>query len=130
MPDVVLIRPGCTDFDEQHRIQGTLELPLNDRGHEQVAALVGQLQDGLIEVVYTSPGEPARSTADAIGEELGVPVKEIDGLHNLDHGLWQGLQIEDIKRKFPKVFKQWLSVWVRMLRIPSENMLRSHSLLM
>ena len=44
MPDVVLIRPGCTDFDEQNRIQGVLDLPLNHRGHAQVLGLVAQLQ--------------------------------------------------------------------------------------
>ena len=32
MLQIVLIRPGTTDFDEQGRIQGTLDIPLNERG--------------------------------------------------------------------------------------------------
>lgn len=107
MPQVVLIRPGCTDFDEQHRIQGALDLPLNSRGEEQVAHVVDQLRDVPLEVIFTAPGEPARSTAAAIGQSLGVPVKELERLRNLDQGLWQGLQVEDVRRKYPKVFKQW-----------------------
>jgi broad specificity phosphatase PhoE len=107
MPEVVLIRPGCTDFDEQNRIQGVLDLPLNHRGHAQVLGLVAQLQGASLDVVFTAPSEPARSTALAICEQCRVSLKEVDDFRNLDHGLWQGLQVDDIRRKYPKVFKQW-----------------------
>jgi len=107
MSHVVLIRPGCTDFDEQNRIQGSLDLPLNARGQEQLRTILDSLSDVPLDLIYASPCEPARSTAAAVAAELGIPVKEIDQLRNLNHGLWQGLQIDDIRRKFPKVFKQW-----------------------
>src|SRR5580704_14077770 len=107
MPDVVLIRPGCTDFDEQNRIQGVLDLPLNHRGHAQVLGLVAQLQGVSLDVVFTAPSEPARSTALAICEQCRASIKEVDDFRNLDHGLWQGLQVDDVRRKYPKVFKQW-----------------------
>jgi broad specificity phosphatase PhoE len=107
MPDVVLIRPGCTDFDEQNRIQGVLDLPLNHRGHAQVLGLVAQLQGVALDVVFTAPSEPARSTALAICEQCRASLKEVDDFRNLDHGLWQGLQVDDVRRKYPKVFKQW-----------------------
>jgi probable phosphoglycerate mutase len=107
MATVVLIRPGCTDFDEQQRIQGALDLPLNKRGEEQVRQLASEMQSVPLEIIYTSPCEPARSTAAAIGLSLGIPVKELEGLRNFDQGLWQGLQVDDIRRKHPKVFKQW-----------------------
>jgi phosphoserine phosphatase len=107
MPDVVLIRPGCTDFDEQNRIQGVLDLPLNHRGHAQVLGLVAQLQGVDLDVVFTAPSEPARSTGLAICEQCGAPLKDVDDFRNLDHGLWQGLQVDDVRRKYPKVFKQW-----------------------
>lgn len=104
---VVLIRPCCTDFDEQNRVQGRLSLPLNSRGEAQLQELAEQLQNSPMEVIYTSRCEPARSTAAALGESLGLTVKEMDELDNLDQGLWQGLQVEDLRRKHPKVFRQW-----------------------
>ena len=107
MSEIVLIRPGCTDFDEQKRIQGTLDLPLNSRGQEQVQQIVEQLHDIPLEAIYTSESEPARSTAEAIGDSLDVPVKNNEGLANLNQGLWQGLQIDEVRRKYPKSFKQW-----------------------
>lgn len=107
MTEVVLIRPGSTDFDEQHRIQGSLDLPLNARGEQQVADIVEQLRGVPLEVLCTAPGEPARSTAEAVGRNLAVSVKKIEALRNLHQGLWQGLQIDDLRRKHPKVFKRW-----------------------
>jgi broad specificity phosphatase PhoE len=107
MSNILLIRPGCTDFDEQHRIQGTLDLPLSARGQEQLARLLKELQQTPIDVLYTSPCEPARSTAAAIAAVRGLPIKEIEGLYNVNHGLWQGLKMDEVRRKHPKVFKQW-----------------------
>ncbi len=107
MAQIVLIRPGCTEFDEQQRIQGNLDLPLSSGGRQQVERLLAELAQVEIDVLFSSPCEPARSTADALGSARGLAVKEIEGLHNVDHGLWQGLKVEDVRRKHPKVFKQW-----------------------
>jgi probable phosphoglycerate mutase len=107
MPDVVLIRPGCTDFDDQKRIQGALDLPLNPRGQEQVQQVVRQLRDVPLDLVLCAPCDPCRATALAVSEECGAAFKEIADLRNLDYGLWQGLQVDDVRRKYPKVFKQW-----------------------
>lgn len=107
MTTVLVVRPGSTDFDEQNRVQGDLELPLNRRGTEQVRTVTSGFQDVKVEVVYASSCDPARTTAQTIGRMLGVPVKLCDGLHNIDQGLWQGLPVEEIRRKFPKAFRQW-----------------------
>jgi probable phosphoglycerate mutase len=107
MSGIILIRPGCTDFDEQHRIQGELDLPLNNRGRAQLCRLVERLRSFPIEQILAAPGEPALSTAETLGAEIGVPVKEVEGLRNLNQGLWQGLTIEEVRRKYPKVAKQW-----------------------
>jgi len=107
MSTIILVRPGSNDFDEQQRIQGTLDLPLNARGEQQVRQILQDLHSVPLDVIYASPSEPARTTAARLGEELGVPVKELDDLRNICHGLWQGLHFEEVRRKHPKVFKQW-----------------------
>ena len=107
MPTVVLIRPGCTDFDRDDRIQGTLDLPMNAEGEEQVKTLVSKIGNYGIETIITSSSEPALSTAEQLGENLDIPVKEKEGLENLNLGLWQGLEFEEVRRKYPKLLKQW-----------------------
>ena len=107
MSEVILVRPGQTDFDEQHRIQGGLDLPLNKRGQQHVAAVIHQLNSLEIDVILCGPGEPARSTAEELARALDVPVKERKELRNLDQGLWQGLQLDEVRRKYPRLLKQW-----------------------
>ena len=107
MAQIVLIRPGCTEFDEQHRIQGNLDLPLSTGGRQQVEQLLADLSHVEIDWLFSSPCEPARSTAEALGATRGLPVREVEGLYNVNLGLWQGLKVDDVRRKHPKVFKQW-----------------------
>jgi broad specificity phosphatase PhoE len=108
MTQVVLIRPGATSYDEQHRIQGVLDLPLTERGRAEVAALAEQLSGCQLAAMYCGPGESVLKTAEAVGRAVGLRPKRVDDLRNLDQGLWQGLQVEEIKRRNPKVFRQWL----------------------
>ena len=72
MSTVVLIRAGSTDYDDQHRILGTLDVPINTRGVEQVREIVRQLQAKSLkpECILTSPDDPANGTAYAIAEAI------------------------------------------------------------
>jgi probable phosphoglycerate mutase len=107
MQTILLIRPGWTDFDEQNRLQGVLDLPLSPVGEQQVRSIVEELKQVELDVLYTGPNQPARRSAEMIAAGLGIRVRVRDGLRNLDFGLWQGLHLDEIRRKFPKVFRQW-----------------------
>ena len=80
MSRVLLIRPGATAFDEQHRVQGILDLPLSDRGRVETPR---RQVHGLacIDVVDTGIGmDPARvdgyfkafQQGDARSDGLGI----------------------------------------------------------
>src|SRR5574340_1683955 len=107
MLQIVLIRPGSTDYDQQHRIQGALDIPLNEQGRAEVAQLVEQLRGLGLQMVYAPPCEPAQQTAAAIGEGLGIKLKKLDRMQNLDYGLWQGMLLEDVRQKQSKAYRQW-----------------------
>jgi broad specificity phosphatase PhoE len=108
MTQVVLIRPGATIYDEQNRIQGVLDIPLSDRGREEVASLAKLLVVLDLSALYCGPGESVLRTAEAVGKSLSLRPKQIPELRNLDQGLWQGLQVEEVKRRNLKVYRQWL----------------------
>jgi broad specificity phosphatase PhoE len=112
MTQIVLIRPGATVYDEQNRVQGILDIPLSERGRAEVAHLAERLAkpcaEGALAALYCGPGESVVRTAEAIGKALGLRPKRIDELRNLDQGLWQGLQLDEIKRRNVRVFRQWL----------------------
>lgn len=103
---IALIRPGATDFDDQGRIKGTLDLPLNEHGFEQVGKMAEEIQALPLSVIYCSPCQAAQQTAEAIAAKSGVRVKTLDGLANVDHGLWHGRLIEEVRQTQPRVYRQ------------------------
>jgi broad specificity phosphatase PhoE len=112
MSQVILIRPGATLYDEQNRVQGVLDIPLSERGHGEVVRMAQEisasLRDSSLTALYCGPGENTIRTAEIVGKVVGVRAKRINEFRNLDQGLWQGLQIDEIKRRNTKLFRQWL----------------------
>ena len=107
MVRIILVLPGATDYDDEQRIQGTLDIPLNAQGDAEVACIIDDLSDRDIEAVYSPACEPARQTAETIAAALGVKHKKLSGLKNLNQGLWQGMTVEEVRRKHPKAYRQW-----------------------
>jgi len=107
MLEIVLIRPGCTDYDLQGRIQGNLDVPLNEQGRAEMARVLEEVRGLGIEVVYAAAGEPAIEAGQLVAEAVGAKLKKLDRVHNLNMGLWQGILIEDVRLKQPKVYRQW-----------------------
>ncbi len=104
---IVLAHPGATDFDDQGRIKGNLDIPLSPSGIHQVDQSAVELQDSGISVVYCGPGMANEGTASMIAKEAGARVKKIDAFVNLDHGLWHGKLVDEVKVNQPKVYRQW-----------------------
>jgi probable phosphoglycerate mutase len=107
MVRIVLIRPGSTDYDTQGRIQGQLDIPLADQGKREVAEATACLKEHNLTALYSSLCRAAQETAELIGAGLKLKPKTLERLQNLDHGLWQGMLIDEVKHKQPKVYKQW-----------------------
>ena len=109
MTIVAVVRPGWTDFDEQHRLIGSLDLPLNSRGEAQLATLIERLKalSKPPDAIVCGTVQPAKGTAAAIAEAFDLTVRESEEFANLDLGLWQCSTIEDIGRRMSRIFHQW-----------------------
>lgn len=91
MTTLVLVRHGVTDWNEQGRLLGWAEIPLNERGRAQAAAAGAALRDLPIAAVLASPQRRAQDTAAIIGAALGLPVETDPDLAEVWVGHWQGL---------------------------------------
>ncbi len=107
MLKVILVRPGATEFDEQRRIQGSLDLPLTESGVDQVARTAVELAGEPIEHVYTAPCTAGKETAKVLVQNRRIRITELESLRNLDHGLWHGKLIDEVKRQQPRVYRMW-----------------------
>lgn len=108
---VLLIRPGATEFDDQGRIKGNLDMPMSEHGHQQVRTLADQIAEFPLKTIYTSPCQSARETAETLalnpaGRGRNVAIKVIDSFRNIDHGLWHGKLLEELKRNHPRLYRQ------------------------
>lgn len=107
MVQVLLIRPGATEYDQQGRVQGTLDVPLCEDGRQEVERMAEELRGQPVAALYASPCQSAAQTAETIGNALNLKAKTIDKLQNLNQGLWQGLLVDEVKTKQPRVYKLW-----------------------
>ncbi len=103
---VLLVRPGATEFDDQGRIKGSLDMPMSDRGRQQVDSLAEELSDVRVKTIYIGPCESARETADRLAKGRDVRVKVVEAFRNIDHGLWHGKLIDELRRNHPRLYRQ------------------------
>src|SRR5205807_4562754 len=106
MVQMLVVRAGATEFDEQGRIKGTLDIPLSDAGQGQVGRLIADMHATTINHIYASPCRSARQTAELLAADHKLKVKTINELQNLDHGLWHGKLVDEVRVSQPKVFRQ------------------------
>ena len=107
MLEVMLIRPGSTTFDGEGRIKGSLDIPLSMLGIAQAEVLAKNLAEVKLDCIYVSPSESAQQSAKHIAEYNFCRQKTLDCLRNLNHGLWQGKLVSEVKRLQPKVYRQF-----------------------
>ncbi len=105
---LVIVPAGLTDWQEEGRLVGNANLPLNERGKEQAYRWAEQLKEEEVDVMYSYVSGPAKETAGIISKELKVKAKENENLSDINLGLWQGMCMSEIKQRHPKVYKQWI----------------------
>jgi broad specificity phosphatase PhoE len=103
---IYLIRHGQTRSNATRYIMGSSNEDLDEKGREQVYRLSPRLAVVPLATVYTSPLQRALSTAEIIaGPHRLKPQMEQD-LIEINVGDWQGLHIDEIKRRWPDLWQQ------------------------
>ncbi len=104
---IVLVKPGVTDFDAQGRIMGTLDVPLSDSGIAQAQGVAAEFAGVEISAVYSGPCLAAQQTAVEITAHSRVRPRVEAKLKNVDMGLWQGRELDELKSNQPRFVRQW-----------------------
>ncbi|HHW39760.1 MAG TPA: histidine phosphatase family protein [Syntrophomonadaceae bacterium] len=104
-----LVRHGETKWNREEVFRGQIDVELNERGREQ-ARLTAQALAGLkLAAIYASPLSRAQETARIIAEPHGLPVGILEGLNDLDYGNWQGLSHQEVRERYPELYREWAS---------------------
>lgn len=104
---VFAIRHGETAWNRDKRIQGQLDVPLNDIGRLQAQRLGEVLAGEGIDVIYSSDLGRAQETAAAAAAALGQPVQLNPGLRERRFGVFQGQTWQEIAERWPDHSERW-----------------------
>lgn len=104
---VLAIRHGETAWNVDTRIQGQLDIPLNDTGHWQAGRLAAAVADEGLHAIYASDLQRAHQTAQAISKATGLPVTLDRGLRERGFGSFEGHTYQEIETRWPEESMRW-----------------------
>ena len=104
---IIAIRHGETAWNVDSRLQGHLDIPLNDVGLWQARQAALALADEPIDAIYSSDLQRAWVTAQAIAETTQAPLAAHQGLRERSFGVLQGHTFEELEAKEPEQAYRW-----------------------
>jgi broad specificity phosphatase PhoE len=107
MTRVFLVRHGATSRTAEDRFSGDAGVDLSEEGRSQVRALAGRLRSYPIDAFYASPLSRTLETAAILADGRSLDVIPRDGLREIGHGHWEGLNRREVETRFPDEYSAW-----------------------
>ncbi|HJS02828.1 MAG TPA: histidine phosphatase family protein [Variovorax sp.] len=104
---LIAVRHGETAWNVDTRIQGQLDIALNDTGLWQARRVGEALADEPIAAIYASDLARAWQTALEIARPLGIEVQAEPGLRERAFGHFEGRTFADIDASLPEQARLW-----------------------
>ena len=105
--ELLLIRHGETAWNRVRRMQGHIDIPLNDEGQRQARALGAALAGERPAAIYSSDLQRARATAQPVADAHAMVVMPDPALRERCYGGFEGLMYEELAERHPVAFAQW-----------------------
>jgi probable phosphoglycerate mutase len=107
---IIAVRHGETDWNVATRIQGQIDIGLNDKGRWQAQRVAEALAEEALDAVYSSDLSRAHATALAIAAAqpvLRAPVQTHTGLRERGFGKFEGHTYAAIEAQWPDESRLW-----------------------
>ena len=104
---IIAVRHGETAWNVDTRIQGHIDIPLNDTGRWQARQLARALANEPIAAIYASDLQRAHATAQAVADATGAPLVADPGLRERSFGELQGRTFVQIEADLPEQALRW-----------------------
>lgn len=104
---IIAVRHGETAWNVDARIQGQLDIGLNDTGRWQARRVGEALATEQITAVYSSDLGRAHETAQAVAQVAGIPVVADEGLRERSFGIFEGKTFDEIHETWPDHAHNW-----------------------
>ncbi|MGH6627989.1 MAG: histidine phosphatase family protein [Burkholderiaceae bacterium] len=104
---IIAIRHGETAWNVDTRIQGHLNIALNETGRWQAARAAQALAGEPLAAIYSSDLERAHETARSIADVAGLEVVKSEGLRERGFGIFQGKTFAEVEAQWPDQALRW-----------------------
>ena len=106
---IIAVRHGETDWNVEARIQGQLDIGLNDKGRWQAQRAARALAEESVDALYSSDLSRACTTAQAIADHAPRPLKVQThiGLRERAFGKFEGQTYTAITEQWPEEARLW-----------------------
>lgn len=102
------MRHGESTDDISNSYGGWADFPLTEKGRNQAKVASKSLKKYKIDLILSSPLKRAFETAEIVGQELNVPVKEWLYLKERNtYGLMCGEKKSDMEKNYPELFNSY-----------------------
>lgn len=108
MPRYLLIRSAATEWDEEDRIRGDLDVPVSAAGRTELEARLRDVARYKFRLCWAGTDQPADETAARVAAVTRGRLRHHAGLREVRLGVWQGLLRSDVRRKHRRVYAEWL----------------------
>ena len=102
-----VVRHGETAWNAEHRVQGQLDVPLNEVGQAQARAAALALAREKFDAIYASDLSRARQTAAPTAESLSMEVLLERDLRERHYGIFERLTYAEVKLRYPEDYARF-----------------------
>ena len=112
---ITLVRHGRTAYNAQHRLQGQIDILLDEVGQWQVRQTADALRELYVDrrpdipnrLVICSDLGRAAATAHAFADPLGLEVHPDIRVRERSFGDWEGIPVEELAQRYPEDYRSW-----------------------
>ena len=105
-----LVRHGETDWNNEFRAQGHMDIPLNLKGLAQAKLAAERLAPIRFDAAYCSDLSRVVATAEQIMQGRDIPLNKMKGLREKSFGDLEGMTFEEIRQRdselYEKIFQE------------------------
>ncbi|MHB1676821.1 MAG: histidine phosphatase family protein [Sulfuriferula sp.] len=104
---ICFIRHGETDWNVGKRIQGQIDIPLNETGHAQALAMAFNAVHYDFSAIYSSDLGRAYATAQMAAARRGLEVRTLPQLRERHYGIFQGITADEGAQRYPEAYTHY-----------------------
>jgi broad specificity phosphatase PhoE len=108
MTRLFIVRHGQTAWNKEKVFRGRVDIPLNEQGFKEAEAVAEALKHEKIAFIYSSPLSRAVQTAQPTAKMNGVEIVKLDGITDMNFGVWEGRRLEDVEKEDTDRYRLWV----------------------